>query len=273
MSLKKFNFIFLIMLVFICVIFLFPHKKVYSNVNILPSNSPIKVIAHRANYFDEPENSILGIRDCINYKVDYAEIDVQESKDGIVVLMHDKNLKRLTGLNKSVNEVTYKELRGLKLHHHFFIPSKEKIPTLQQVVNESKNKVKLIIEIKPYGNTDDLTRKVVRIIEKNNITKVSMIHSSNYHILLNVKRLNPSILTGYIINSPFQNISNMDVNFFSVRNKFVTPRLVTSIHNSKKQVFVWVLDNRKSMMKASELNTDGIITDNPNVLKSVLKKV
>ncbi|MCR3761179.1 glycerophosphodiester phosphodiesterase [Clostridium felsineum] len=273
---KKFKFISVIISI---IVLLSLYNKIcshentsYNNIYLTSNVHATKIIAHRANYFNEPENSVLGIKDCINYKVDYAEIDVQETKDGVVVLMHDKNLRRLTGLNKNVDELTYKKLKSLNLRRHFFRSTTEKIPTLQQAINQSRGKLNLIIEIKPYGNTDDLLKKVVIIMEKNHITKGSMIHSCDYSILEKVRKLDPNISTGYILSSPFTNISYMNVNFFSVRKNLLSPRLVKILHKSKKQIFVWTLDNKKAMIKASSLHVDGIITDTPDLLKATLKK-
>jgi glycerophosphoryl diester phosphodiesterase len=230
----------------------------------------IKIIAHRADYYNEPENSLAGIRSCISHKVDYAEIDVQETKDGVVVLMHDYNLKRLTGLNKTVDQLNFNQLRTLNIHSHG--SASEKIPTLQQVVNACNGKLNLIIEIKPYGNTNDLTRKVVNIMEQNNIVKTSMVHSLSYRILLNVKRLDPNISTGYIATGPVKNMALMNVNFFSIKQNILTQNLVTAIHQSNKRVFAWTVDNGFNMKNVINLHVDGVITNTPPTLKNLLKQ-
>lgn len=226
-----------------------------------------KIIAHRADYYGEPENSLYGINDCKKYKVSYAEIDVQESKDGVVVVMHDYNLKRLTHVNKDVSDLTYKELEQLRIHS---FGGTAKIPTLQQVISASKGKLNLIIEIKPYWNTYDLTKKVVTMMKNNNIQSTSMIHSLSYPILVDVKRLDPSISTGYIVTGPVKNLTFMKVNFFSIEDKLLTKKLVRSIHSSDKKVYSWTVDKQKAMNASIRFGVDGIITNKPAVLKSLI---
>lgn len=248
-------------------------KKNVIYLNKLYNLSGIKIIAHRATYYNEPENSLAGIRSCINYKVDYAEIDVQETKDGTVILMHDYNLKRLTGLNKKVSDLDYNQIKKLNIHSHVFQSlGYEKIPTLNQVVTSSKGKLNLIIEIKPYGNTNDLTKKVVAIMEKNDIVKNSMIHSLSYGILLNVKRLDPNITTGYIVTNPIKNLNLMNVDFFSIKQNMLNPNLIKTIHQSHKRVFVWTVDSSSNIKNAINLNIDGVITDKPETLKNLLNE-
>lgn len=255
-------------------------SKTRSTINIstnkLKNNSELnktKVISHRAVYLNEPENSMDAIKSSIFHKVAYAEIDVQETKDGVVVLMHDENLKRLTGINKTVSELDYNKLEKLNIGIHYSHEyHTEKIPTLNQVIKECNGKIHLIIEIKPYYNTKNLTEKVVNIVEANNFQKQCMIHSLSYNILLYVKRLNPNIPTGYIIYKPINNLTLLNVNFYSINEKSITKNLVTRIHNSNKGVYVWTVDNHANMYKILNLNTDGIITDKPYLLISTKKQ-
>ncbi|WP_026881443.1 glycerophosphodiester phosphodiesterase family protein [Clostridium akagii] len=238
----------------------------------------IKVIAHRGIYLNEPENSMDGINDSMIHRVDYAEIDVQQTNDGVVVLMHDKSLKRLTGLNKMVNQLDYNEVEKLNIGSYYsFKYRSEKIPTLNQVIKKCNGKIKLIIEIKPYGDTKTLTENVVNIIEKNKFQNQCMIHSLSYNILLYVKRLNPNITTGYIIHNPINNLTGLNVNFYSVQENAVTRNLVMQIHKSNKKIYVWTVDNKVYMNDMLKLNVDGIITDRPSILmnnkKAYIKKI
>ncbi|MEY8001817.1 glycerophosphodiester phosphodiesterase family protein [Clostridium sp. Mt-5] len=132
----------IILFIFLCassklVINIFRNYSNHTN-NVL-SVKKVEIISHRAKCFiGETENSMDGIKDSISYKVDYAEIDVQETKDGVVVLMHDKTLKRLTGLNKKINQLDYKEIKELNINRlNFPECTIEEIPTLEQVVKYS----------------------------------------------------------------------------------------------------------------------------------------
>lgn len=288
-KIKRFKIIHLIIAAFMCITFFYvmnrygiieakknsnyagnTYKYLDNNVDV----RRVKVISHRARYFGEPENSIHAIEDSIKYKVDYAEIDVQETKDGIVVLMHDKNLKRMTGLNESVGVVDFNQIEKLNIAPRYSSQHKEeRIPTLDEAVKKSKGKLKLIIEIKPYGDTNDLTKKVVSIIEKNNFENQCMIHSMNYKILLNVKRLNPRIKTGYIACRPRKDLALLKVDFYSVQQRIITRKLVIEIHKSNRRIYSWTVDKPKYMDSMLKLNVDGIITDKPSILMNIKKGI
>lgn len=280
--LKVYITIAIIICIFVLLLFKFTLKdnKTYRikavNVNVkeneeLISNDMdlknLKVIAHRGVCNDEPENSMSSIKSSIDHKVDYAEIDVQETKDGVVVLMHDKNLKRLTGVNTTVNRLTYKQIEQLRIRNPLSIKSRdEKIPTLEQVIKTVNHKRKLIIEIKPYGNTVDLTHRVVNLIDENNFTNQCMVHSLSYKILLDVKRQNPTIMTGFIVVSPRAKLPTEGVDFYSVEQRIITPNLVNNIHKSNKTIYAWTVDYPLDMKREIKLNVDGIITDKPTLL-------
>lgn len=287
-KIKRFKIIYLIIAAFLFVTFFFMinknysikakqnnnHiKKIYKYLDDVSKIRKIKIVAHRGVYFTEPENSIRAIEDSIKYKVNYAEIDVQETKDGMVVLMHDKNLKRLTGLNENVSDLTFKQIEGLNIGSHFKNKNQERIPTLDSVIKASKNKVRLIIEIKPYGNTEDLTKKVVNIIESNDFVNQCMVHSLSYNILLNVKSLNPNIKTGYIACWHRKDLTSLNVDFYSVEQRLITKKLVMKIHKEHKKIYSWTVDKPNNMDNMIKLNVDGIITDKPNILMDVKKGI
>ncbi|MFL0197471.1 glycerophosphodiester phosphodiesterase family protein [Clostridium sp. WILCCON 0269] len=242
-----------------------------NKINNILNSKKLEVISHRAKCFiDQPENSMGGIKDSVEYKVNYAEIDVQETKDGVVVLMHDKTLKRLTGLNKKVSQLSYNEIKELNIGA-LNLPGYmvEKIPTLEQVVKYSRGRLNLIIHIKPYGNTTDLTKKVIHIIKKNNFTNHCIIQSSNCNILTNIRELDPNIIIGYIVTNPCMNLYSMNVNFYSIEENLVTKTLIENIHNSNKKIYIWTVNSQTSMHKLINLGVDGIITDNPKLLLNI----
>lgn len=286
---KSFKPAYLIIVAFVCIVSFYAIDKnitikakqggnhVQSDYKYLDNDlrtRKIKIIAHRATYFSEPENSLNAIRDSISHKVDYAEIDVQETKDGVVVLMHDKNLKRLTGLDSDVSNLSFNQIEKLNIASRY--PSghkKEKIPTLDEVIKRSKGRLKLIIEIKPYGDTNDLTKKVVAIIDKNKFVKQCMVHSMSYGILAKVKQLDPKIKTGYIVYRPMRNLAALNVDFYSVEQRIITKNLVMQIHKSHRNIYSWTVDKPNYMDKMLRLHVDGIITDKPSILMNAKKTI
>jgi len=106
-------------------------------------------IAHRGFHsLDKsiPENSLLAFKKAIDYG--YAiELDIHVLKDGNVVVFHDDDLKRICKTDKKLSEVGYDEIKNLKL-----LNTNEKIPLLSDVLALVKDKVPLLIELKPKGD-------------------------------------------------------------------------------------------------------------------------
>lgn len=243
-----------------------------SNLKKVLYPSKIEVIAHRGYSFKAPENSVSSVKYAIDAGVDIVEIDVQETKDGEIVLMHDKTLKRLTGINKSLNELTYKELIALDIGSSFSKDfSGEKIPKLEEIINISKGKVKLLIELKPYNNNwDSLSEKVVKLMEKYNLEDSCLIHSLNYDSIKKVKSLNPNIKVGYIVYAALGDLNSMDnVDFYSLEQSIITDKIVRNLHLKNKKVYVWTLNEEEDIYNIMNYNIDGLITDDPTLVKGL----
>ena len=91
-----------------------------------------------------------------------AEIDIQQTKDGELFLMHDSNLKRTTGYNGKVSDVTYEQIKTLDAGRWFsdeFIA--EPIPTLEEALQKSKGKITLMIEIKTKEHLVNVAYQVI----------------------------------------------------------------------------------------------------------------
>lgn len=249
----------------ICIIFPFLLVLLSSSVNEALAMKKSIVIAHRGYSKAAPENSASSIEKAIKAKSDYAEIDVQETKDGVVVLLHDRSLNRTAGLNKLVSQLNYNEISKLDIGPSFSKSFKnERIPTLKQILKESKGKVKLIIELKTYNKDyEKLTEDVVNLIEKNNMVSSCSIHSINYNSLLLVKKINPEIRTGYIVLKHVNDLPSYKVDFYSIDKKLVTEKVINDVHKLNRQVYVWTVNSNYEKNKFINLGADGIITDNP----------
>ena len=262
-SLRSFPKINIAMIV--CIIFSFILILLSSSVNEALAAKKSVIIAHRGYSKAAPENSASSIEKAIKAKSDYAEIDVQETNDGVVVLMHDRSIKRTTGVNELVSQLNYDQVSKLDIGSGFSKSFKnERVPTLKQILKESKGKVKLIIELKTYNKDyEKLTEDVVNLIEKNNMVSSCSIHSINYNSLLLVKKINPKIRTGYIVLRHVNDLPSYKVDFYSIDKKLVNEKVIHDMHKLKRQVYVWTVDSNSEKNKFINLGADGIITDNP----------
>lgn len=110
----------------------------------------VLVAAHRAAHIDFPENSLASIREAIRLGVDIAELDVQRSKDGVFVLMHDRTITRTTGQPGAVADYTLAQLQGFPLLHNGQ-PTRERIPTFEDALLAARGKILVDVDFKVDG--------------------------------------------------------------------------------------------------------------------------
>lgn len=108
--------------------------------------SSVIVVAHRADWRNFPENSLEGIESAIQMGVDMVELDVQRTKDGVLILMHDHNLNRTTTGKGNVADVTWEYVSGLKLKNGCAIATDQKVPTLEEALLLCKDKVMINLD-------------------------------------------------------------------------------------------------------------------------------
>lgn len=234
----------------------------------------VEITAHRGSSKKAPENSLSAINLAIAEEADYVEIDVQISSDGEVVLFHDSTLKRMAGVNKSINNMTLKEIRTVDIGSGFSEAFKgEKIPTLEEVLITVKDRVKLNIELKTRRNNDDLPEKLVELIEKYDMEDQVIISSQNYVALERVKKLNPLLNVGYILTFGVGDFSKLNIDFVSVDNSMLKKEFVNEMHILGKEVHVWTINDKRKAENAIKLGADNIITDSVENIKSASEKI
>ncbi|HLO54540.1 MAG TPA: glycerophosphodiester phosphodiesterase family protein [Saprospiraceae bacterium] len=121
----------------------------------------IIVVAHRGDWRNAPENSLQAIENCIKMGVDMVEIDIQETKDGHLVLMHDYTIDRTTKATGYVKDWTLDSLKTLKLIDGLGVETNQKIPTLEEALRLCKDKILVNLD-KSY----DIFDKCYEVVQK-----------------------------------------------------------------------------------------------------------
>ena len=234
------------------------------------------IMAHRGFSAEAPENTLPAFQKCIDEGFSAAELDVQMLADGTIIVMHDDNLKRTTGVDKNVWEVTYDEIKNLD-NGAFFDPEFEgtKICTLDEAIKlaaSAKDKLYLNIEIKRNGHDDGIAEKVVQIILDNNYLNYCDITSQDYSTLEEVREINPYVLTAYTSVIGIGNIESLEAaDIISIQETFATYENIERIHNAGKRVFVWTINEQDTMEQLANLNVDAILTNDPRLCQEVFE--
>jgi len=116
-------------------------------------NNQIIVVAHRGDWRNAPENSLMAIENCIKMGVDMVEIDIRETKDGKLVLMHDETIDRTTNGKGFVKDWTLDSLKTLQLKDGLGVATFHRIPTLEEALLLSKDKILINLD-KSYNIFD-----------------------------------------------------------------------------------------------------------------------
>lgn len=258
-----------------------------------PAELPKRVlnIAHRGLSGIVPENTLLAVKMAITYQADLIEIDVYRSADGVVVLMHDRNLKRTTGLDADVTKKTFAELQELDAGawkgKHF---SGERIPSLKEtleMIRESNSNP--LIEIKQDG----IEKEIVEILAETGMTDRAYVNSFSTRALLKVRELQPRIKLWQIVDVRKENeklegdaetraealadilaakADRLDSKVITFNKVILSQKLVDLLRARGYTTGTGVTNDVPGMERQLDMGFDIIVTDRPDLLSHVLKQ-
>ncbi len=164
-----------------------------------------RLVAHRGDMTNYPENSLLAFRRAVELGFTYIELDVQLSKDNEPIVIHDENLKRTTSVNKNVRDLMAEELTTIPINSpHRFNEKKNllKVPTLRQVVKllNGYSKINLFVEIKKESVEHFDVRSVVdKVLEVQNDAKFNIIIISFVDKVVDYVKSQEVYPTGFVL--------------------------------------------------------------------------
>tara|TARA_B100000965_G_scaffold73663_1_gene58144 strand:+ start:2232 stop:2978 length:747 start_codon:yes stop_codon:yes gene_type:complete len=228
---------------------------------------------HRGGDEEETENTI----DAFKYSSDlgfvFIETDVQATKDGHIVIFHDATLKRMAGVNKSIDELTLKEINEIDLLDG------GKIPLLSEAL-ETFPDLRFNIDIK----TEDALEETIEIIKKMNFlgkTCLASFSSSRLKRIRNLAGPEACISSGQMdifkmmcqsvgigLQATMSQCAQIPVKQWGV--PVLTKRFIAVAKKQNKFVHVWTIDDKDRMLELIEFGVDGLMTDKPSVLKEAM---
>jgi len=232
---------------------------------VVRRNQPILVMAHRGASKEAPENTLAAYRVAIDQHADYVEIDVQESIDGQIMVVHDSDLMKAGGSPMKIWEHTAAELRSVDLGKG------ERVPLLSEVLQLCKGTpTGVLIELKTYGHNQQLEQRVIDLVEAEGMVSACAFMSLDKTMVETMKRLRPAWRTGILFSKAVGDPTAFNVDFFGIQVSALSARLVRRAHASGKAVYVWTVDDPASMFESASRGCDGLITNKPGLAKQVL---
>lgn len=238
------------------------------------------ITSHRGAALFAPENTAAAIRKALDLGVSRIEIDIQQTKDSVLVLMHDKKLKRTTGQKGKLKNLNFSETFGLNASSGFkSATTAQNIPTLYEVIKLVNGKSKLILDLKVSGKVFE--KKLLKLIDSCDAQSWCIIASMKDRPLKRINKLDPSIelhksfvgkipfIPVYIAIGVFtRRLKKYNyVTEFNFKYNFISKHLVNKIHRLHKKVNAWTVDKQSKFIKVVSKNVDGVITNNPNISK------
>lgn len=234
----------------------------------------ITVVSHRANAPPAPENSLAALENSIALGVDYAEIDVQLTADETVVILHDEDLMRVAGVPGRIANMRYEDINELTLFTDQALPdSLIRIPTLAGFIESSKERIKLMIELKYYGFNQRLAEETVRLIREYGMENRVVVKSNNIQAVRQMRSLAPDISMGYVFAVGVGDISRLQIDFLSVNQQYLNADLMRRAEQQNLKVFTWTVNQRENIISAIQNGVDGIITDYPERVLSIIQEI
>jgi len=231
----------------------------------------VEITAHRGASGAAPENTLAAVERAIADEADWVEIDVQESADGVVLVVHDSDLMKLAGTDLKIWETAAEDLRKVDIGSSFGPEfAGERVPTLDEVLRTCKGRVGLNIELKYYGHDQRLEQRVVELVEAHKMQSDIVIMSLEHNAIRKVRSLRPEWKCGLLSAVAVGDLTTLDADFLAVNVGIAIRSFVQSAHRNGKEVHVWTVNDPVTMSAVIGRGADNIITDDPALARTVL---
>ncbi|MCA9166120.1 MAG: glycerophosphodiester phosphodiesterase [Planctomycetales bacterium] len=245
----------------------------YKLVSDVRFKDDLKVMAHRGASALAPENTLASYRQAIADGADWIEIDVQETADGEVVVVHDQDLMKLASNPVKVWQATRQELSTIDIGSWFDSQfSGERIASLREVLQLCKHQVGVNIELKYYGHDQQLEQRVVDIVEGEGMADHVMVMSLKPEGIAKMRSLRPQWKSGLLLSIHIGNLKEIEADFLAVNAEFASRSFVQKAHRAGKEVYVWTVDDPAEMSALMNRDVDGILTNRPDLARDVLRQ-
>jgi len=232
-----------------------------------------KTIAHRGAPSLAPENTISSFLCAIQTKAEFIELDVRETKDNILIVIHSHSLEIMTGYDKNVADLTYDEIRQFIAN----VPAKfngqyltEYIPKLSEVLALIKNKSKVAVELKSSG----IELRVLELIKRKRMINSCVIIAKELSSLKLIRKNNTNIglvYLAYELNEKLiDKLCREKINYLLVGwDGIISDEIVKYGNDKSVKIWKYTIDDVEEMKELINYKIDGIVTNYPQILQKI----
>ena len=231
----------------------------------------VAITAHRGASMYAPENTMAAFRIALDAGATYVELDVQHTRDGRIVVVHDRDFMRVGSDPRRVGELTAADVAAIDVGGRVAGFAGERAPLLEDVIELARGKMKINVELK--YNVPDLTLApaVIELLRRENFLDQVVITSLDPAALRQVEEIEPRLPTGHIVTAAVGDVVRTEADFLSLSSARATPALIRRAHDAGKQVHTWTVNKPEVMLRMIEAGVDNVITDDPALLAQVIQ--
>jgi glycerophosphoryl diester phosphodiesterase len=240
--------------------------------------TPPLVIAHRGDSAHRPENTLVSFASALEVGATLVELDVQLTRDGEVVVLHDVTLDRTTDGSGDVRELTLAEVRAVSAGYPAQFGSAwigERVPTLAEVLGLVRGRARVMIEVKGESVSDDeeggVEARTVEVVRRLGMADRVAIISFEHRALLRLRRLAPEITRGHLFGrtTPDQAAraaADAGCAIVMPHKSQLSPELSARAVKDGLMLATWVVDDPEELKRIAPLGLYGVGSNRPGVL-------
>lgn len=230
------------------------------------------IMAHRGDIRSGVENTMDAFEGAIRAEADLIELDLLQTKDGKLAVIHDTNLKRLAGRNVNVYDLTLEELTKIPLRENGF---EGYVSSFEDVLQAMQGRIRLNVELKTHGFEDEhYVETFVDTVRKLHAEQDIIVQSLDYDIVQRVKELAPELEVGYVIFATLApKLQSFQADFFVIEETFVNAGRIASAKLAGRPLYVWTVNSTDAVQHFYTLGVDGIITDIASDARQVINEL
>lgn len=235
------------------------------------------VWAHRGASGYAPENTLEAFQKAIDMRADGIELDVQMTKDGQLVIIHDETVKRVSDARGCVKDYTFEEIRKLNVNKKFPEYGKVMIPTLEEVYLLMKD-TELVINVELKNGIvfyENLEEKVMELTKKMKLEDRIIYSSFNHYSVMKLKKLNSSVKTGFLYEDGYLDmpeyaaIHGVEALHPALYN-LQYPNFIKDCKEKGIDVRAWTVNDIEDMKMICDNEMNAMITNYPDIARKVV---
>lgn len=220
-----------------------------------------KICAHRGMLKQKTENTISSFKEAMKYDIDSIELDVHLTKDNKLVVFHDFTLERMCDINEYIGELTYDEIKKIKINNE------DNIPLFEEVLDLfTDTDINLNVELKSSSYLyNDIEHKTVNMIKDYNMEDYTIFSSFDHRALKNIKEIDKTLKVGALYEGFFENIINYakENSFDAIHPQFlcIDENIMDKARECNIEVNCYTINTLREYNYIKNLKVDTIITN------------